>query len=269
MKKIFILGISSDIGSYLAKEYLKRGYSVRGTFRNTSESILELFRLGCILDQLDIKNNNDLINYCSQLNSQMYIWDHFISAIGLLEPIGDFYDNDINSWTESIEVNSLLQLKFLHSIRNYVDYSGVGRVIFFAGGGTNGTFDKYSAYCIGKMILIKMCELLQSEDSKLIYSIIGTGWVNTKIHNQTIKAGSNAGINYEKTQKFIIEKELERNEYNQILECIDWCFSADKKAVGGRNFSLINDPWRNNNFIDRLLNEPDLCKLRRNQSHLY
>ena len=52
-----------------------------------------------------------------------------------------------------------------------------------------GPFDNYSAYCVGKLLLIKMTELLDSECPDLQVSIIGTGWVNTKIHRQTLAAG--------------------------------------------------------------------------------
>ena len=31
------------------------------------------------------------------------------------------------------------------------------------------------------------------------FTILGPGWVKTKIHNQTLKAKSKAGLNYKKT----------------------------------------------------------------------
>ena len=44
-----------------------------------------------------------------------------------------------------------------------------------------------------------MVELLDAEIIDTTFSILGPGWVKTKIHDSTLKAGNAAGKNYEKT----------------------------------------------------------------------
>jgi NAD(P)-dependent dehydrogenase (short-subunit alcohol dehydrogenase family) len=66
--------------------------------------------------------------------------------------------------------------------------SGTPSVVFFSGAGTNGPAPSYSAYCASKILLIKMCELLDSETPDASFFIIGPGMVRTKIHEQTLRS---------------------------------------------------------------------------------
>jgi hypothetical protein len=108
-----------------------------------------------------------------------------------------------------------------------------------------------------------MTELLDSEYADLKTSIIGTGWVNTKIHKQTLDAGDMAGMNFQRTRQFIENASSEAATLNDVLECISWCFDSPKEAIGGRNFSLVHDQWRNPDFINKLIESPQSHKLRR------
>jgi NAD(P)-dependent dehydrogenase (short-subunit alcohol dehydrogenase family) len=136
------------------------------------------------------------------------------------------------------------------------------KAIFFAGGGTNGPFDNYSAYCVGKLLLIKMTELLHSECPTLQTSIIGTGWVDTKIHRQTLAADHAAGANLEKTREFL-GKRGAGTTMDDVAACVEWCLAAPRAAVGGRNIALAHDPWRDKSLIPALNADPDRYKLRR------
>jgi hypothetical protein len=86
--------------------------------------------------------------------------------------------------------------------------------------------------------------------------------VKTKIHQATLQAGpSRAGANYGRT----IEK-LEGDECNpvqNVVECCDWILSQPREVIGGRNFSVVFDPWRDPSVGEVLRKEPDLFKLRR------
>jgi len=76
-------------------------------------------------------------------------------------------------------------------------------VCFLAGGGTNNDFPNYSAYCVAKILLIKLMGLLQSEEPSSKFVIIRPGYVNTPIHDETISAGNTAGKNHERTKQLL------------------------------------------------------------------
>ena len=134
-------------------------------------------------------------------------------------------------------------------------------VLMFAGGGTNSATVRYSAYTISKIACIKMCELLDAEVRDTTFTILGPGWVDTKIHEATLRAGEeNAGENLSKTRSMLEDGKC--NPMSRVIECCDWIVNAPKEVVGGRNFSLAHDPW-DSNAISCIENDPDLFRLRR------
>ncbi len=247
----------------MAEHYLQLGARVYGTYRTHTPEVSRLQSAGIILFPLDINSAQDVYSFALNLKKEKVQWDFVISAPGQLSPIGRFFDLDFEEWQNCVITNSLSQLRILHSIYHQRTVSDIAKVIFFAGGGTNSAFDNYSAYCAGKLLLIKMTELLDSECKDLQVSIIGTGWVNTKIHQQTIVAGASAGDNYDKTLEFLEYDPKEGSTLKNISQCIDWCLGSTRKLVGGRNFSMVDDPWRDSNFLESLQQNSDTYKLRR------
>ena len=213
--------------------------------------------------RLDITSREQIISFANKLKKREFAWNVLISAPGVLEPIGSFFSIDFDAWDKSFITNSTAQLRVLHTVYGLRERSSPAKVILFAGGGTNGPFDNYSAYCAGKLVLIKMTELLDSECPDLQISIVGTGWVNTKIHQQTLAAGDAAGQNFNRTREYLKVAEGTVANLETVVECIDWCLSAPRNAVGGRNFSLVHDPWRDADLIEVLNADPNLYKLRR------
>lgn len=261
--KVIVIAASSDIGAHLVKHYLTKGCDVVGTYRTETSMVNDLRQVGATLYPLDISSREQLREFCDRLQASGFFWDTLISAAGVLDPIGPFFKCNFMEWENSVEANSTSQLGVLHAI-HYLRNPGVlAKVIFFAGGGTNGPFDYYSAYCIGKLSLIKMTELIDSECSDIKISIIGTGWVDTKIHKQTLAAGESAGINLRRTKDFIGDSEKSGSSLDCVADCVDWCLLAPREAVGGRNFSLVHDRWRTPEFIDELISNPGSYKLRR------
>jgi len=261
--KVIVLAVSSDIGAYLGEHYVRQGAEVVGTYRSWSQNVAKLEKLGVKLFPMDIGSNKDVAYFAKQLTASNFSWDVMISSVGMLDPIDSFFSTNFDAWERSVITNSTSQLRVLHAVHGLRDKSKVSKVLFFAGGGTNGPFDNYSAYCLGKILLIKMTELLNSECPDLQVSIIGTGWVNTKIHHQTIAAGNLAGPNFETTRQFLADSETAGTSLETVAECVDWCLTAPQNAVGGRNFSLVHDQWRQPQFIEELIANPNSCKLRR------
>lgn len=261
--KLIILSASSDIGEFLTKHYLSQSIEVIGTFKTESERTKSLEDRGAILFPVDISIPEQVNNFIAKLKKINFDWDTLISAPGLLEPIGPFFELEYEKWEQSVLVNSVSQLRVLHGLYPQRNKKKQSKVLFFAGGGTNGTFDNYSAYCLGKLALVKMTELLDSEYVDLKTSIIGTGWVNTKIHQQTLNAGVMAGVNFQRTKHFMEIASADSATLSDVLECINWCLGSPKEAVGGRNFSLVHDDWRNPDFIKKLIENPQSHKLRR------
>ena len=255
-----IISISSDIGQALALHFRSLGYEVAGTYRRDSPSLLNL-KSDCSIELIHCDlNDPDSIDKAIPLLKKP--WDQLILAPGTLEPIGTFEETNFQTWKEGLNVNLLAPLQIVHALLPSRQKNA--RVLFFAGAGTNGPAPRYSCYALSKIGLIKMCEQLASEISDASFSIVGPGWVKTKIHKETLRAASKAGANLERTIEQLDRGDLISME--RVIECCDWILSEDSQVVNGRNFSLVHDAWKSASLRKALIENPDLYKLRRYQS---
>ncbi len=263
ISKAVIVSISSDIGYALAKRWQQRGMKVGGTYRTPSSLVDDLQSSGVKTIYCDLADSRSVHEAGVSLRHDFSQWDYLVLCPGMLEPVGSFIDGDFAAWEKSLEINFTRQVQFVHELlpsRNKTgDHPPV--VLFFAGGGTNNATVDYSAYTISKIALIKICELLDAEIPDTNFVIIGPGWVKTKIHQATLKAGKKAGANYQKTIDRLASDQCTPME--TILDCCDWLIQADRRVVSGRNFSVVFDKWGEASLVRKLEEDPHMYKLRR------
>jgi NAD(P)-dependent dehydrogenase (short-subunit alcohol dehydrogenase family) len=177
--------------------------------------------------------------------------------------MGPYFSCDVDAWEDSLRVNATGQLRALHALYP-CRRPGLAHVALLAGGGTNGPFPNYSAYCASKILLIKMCELLDAENEDLNVFILGPGWVRTKIHQQTLANPAGAGGNYQRTLAFLRSSDP-GTSHDDIYRALVWCIEQGKAVAGGRNLSVVHDPWRRQGggLADWLRGDPHRFRLRR------
>jgi len=266
-KKIrIILSISSDIGYYLAKDWLKKNFFVIGTYRKKTNKVNELEALGAQTFFCDIRKNKS-IDMVSKKITKFGNWNTIVLAAGDQNPIGKILDLNFNDFENSIKINFTNQMRFLKNLLKKRDNKSTKNpsVLFFAGGGTNNATTNYMAYTLSKIASIKAVELLDAEVKDTKFTILGPGWVKTKIHTSTIEQPLNSGSNYKKTmQNFKTDNFYPMSE---VIKCCNWLINANKKLVGGRNFSSVFDPW-NSKKINLIKKDPNNFKLRRYGNNL-
>ena len=116
-------------------------------------------------------------------------------------------------------------------------------------------------------MLIKFAELISFEEDKISCSILGPGWVKTKIHKSTLKNKKAAKKNFNRTIKKLDSKECV--PMFKLIECIEWMFKQKKNIIGGRNISLVYDNWNSEKLEQMLKNDSDMYKLRRYKNTAY
>jgi NAD(P)-dependent dehydrogenase (short-subunit alcohol dehydrogenase family) len=260
---IIIISASSDIGFNLALKWSGQGSKIIGTYRTPSDNVRELKKHKVNVFKCDLNRYESIINFVSKIND----WDVLLFCPGTMEPIGPFGFVPFSHWKRSVETNFISQMQVLHNLlsKRNRKFSNGPVVIFFAGGGTNNAPVNYSAYTISKIALIKMVELLDAEISDTRFSIIGPGWVDTKIHRETLKAGVKAGDNYQKTiQKFNNKDGITSME--SIIECCNWIIDSPRDVVSGRNFSVVYDKWGEKGLDAKLKADKHMYKLRRHKN---
>ena len=262
-KQAIVASISSDIGTALAAAWLRKGWGVAGTYRTWSPAVSELREAGALVTPCDLADAGSVHAACRTLCASTNGWDVLVLGAGTQEPVGNFAEVEFDAWETSLRVNFNAQLRLVHALlpSRRLSHQRTPTVIFFAGGGTNNAPTCYSAYVISKIASIKMCELLDAEVPDTKFSILGPGWVKTKIHQATVRAGAGAGANYQKTVDFLSSGT--GTPVERVVECCNWIIEAPRTTVGGRNFSVVHDRWGEQALAERLGREPDLFKLRR------
>lgn len=107
-----------------------------------------------------------------------------------------------------------------------------------------------------------MCELLDDENNDMNVFIVGPGFVRTKTHLETIKAGKNAGLNYRRVKEFLNSGSL-GTPVRKIYDSVRWLERQGRDIVGGRNFSVVNDKFGDKRLAAELKKDHSMYKLRR------
>jgi len=263
MNNIIILGVNADIGMNICKLFQRDKFNIIGTFRKDFDGYDELKNLdGVQLIRCDITKPDDISRLTEFVRNQSFNWTTLFSSIGTSEPIGRFFDLNFNEWEQSISINMTSQLRAIHSLYPFRNPSKTANIALLAGGGTNNPFRCYSAYCVSKIGLIKMCELIDDEAEDINIFIVGPGFVKTKTHLETIKAGEKAENNLARVKAFLDNTD-DGTKFEDIYQCLLWGNSAGRKVVGGRNISLVHDKWGTKALENALVSDKDMYKLRR------
>lgn len=263
IENLIILGISADIGMGIARKASQDGVKVIGTYRSDFTERGEIESLsGVSLVSCDFQRLDDVMNFLAFVRSRDFKWDCLFSSVGTTEPIGRFFELDFDSWEKSYSLNMLHQLRVLHGLYGLRNKLTVSSICLLAGGGTNNPFRAYSAYASAKIGLIKMCELIDDETEDLNVFILGPGFVKTKTHLETLRAGSAAEGNFERVRQFM-QSEDKGTTIQEIYDCLRWCVDVGADCVGGRNISIVHDDWGTPDLQSNLLEDNDMYKLRR------
>ena len=268
MTNAIIISASSGIGEALGKSWAQKGWKVFGTYRTKSDSVNELERdFGVSFVPCDLRSTPSIEGACRHLKQICPVWDVLVFATGSLDPIGPFEKISFDEWEKSIQVNFIQQMRILHALlpNRARTASREPCVLLFAGGGVNNAVVNYSSYTISKISLTKICELLDAEMPDVRFAIVGTGWVKTKIHEATLRAGAEmAGINFQRTEEKF--KSSDWVPMEQVIECCTWIATTSSKGVRGRNFSVTHDAFGDPALEKILERNPDMYKLRRSNN---
>ncbi|MDO9484865.1 MAG: SDR family oxidoreductase [Actinomycetota bacterium] len=259
-KRAFIVGISSDIAADMSLRLLASGSHVQGTFRTASDQTDELIAKGAALIQLDCSDKAAIASCVADPNIAEQ-WDLLMLAPATMNPIGLFDECDWDEWEQSFALNSTRQFQFIHALLGRRDRASTPLVFLWSGPGSNGSAVAYSAITAAKIAQIKMCELLAAEYPDVCFVVVGPGWVQTKVHRETLDAGAAAGHNLSRTQDRLQSRHT--TSFDEIWDFFCWAAAQETSAISGRNFSIRSDSWGIPELIDHLQGNEHAFKLRR------
>lgn len=186
-----------------------------------------------------------------------------VTAAGVLGPVGRLEDVDMNELTRAIAVNLFGTVLALHHSIPRLRATG-GRAVTFSGGGATAPLPRYDAYAASKAAVLRLTENVEGIE----VNAVAPGFVATDIHAGTLDAGPEASgaEYYQRTQE-----QLEQGGFPaaEAAELVCFLLSPGATGVSGRLISAQWDPWREDEFIERLRSDPSLGTLRRIDGHFF
>jgi NAD(P)-dependent dehydrogenase (short-subunit alcohol dehydrogenase family) len=141
-------------------------------------------------------------------------WDVLILAHGQLMPIGKFFETPRYEWHLSANINGIAPLEALRTV--WPQRLPDATVVFIAGPNMANPSASYSAYRAGKAILEALLPTLNEEYPDIKFRMLRPGVVNTKIHHQTLEAGTRAA-NLDRVRR-IVHGEEQTVSHDEVYE---------------------------------------------------
>lgn len=258
---IFLSSITSDIGIAMAKKYVSQGYIVAGTYRSR-KLLPELSDIPS--DRLwfcDFADRGSIDAAVTAFGKTGMRWETMVFLAAMPQPLSSFFDADFDVWDHAMHVNAIEQLRFLHKMHPHRAKGRECNVVFFSGPGTNKAVKNFSAAAASKHVLLKMCELLDAENPDLNVFIVGPGWTRTKTHDEILSDPSVSDEKKRETEAFLASHE--GTSMDDIYRSVQWLCHQGRNVAGGRNFSVVHDPWGTPELARELAKDTEMYKMRR------
>lgn len=266
-KLIVIAGGSLGIGFVVAQKCAEAQARVIITSRTERDLRSAVEKLNAIPNEdhcykvLDVSDREQVRKFARSIEEEFGRVDGLVNCAGIYGPIGRFDEIDIDHFVETIHTNFLGTAFMCHFLTPIIRNGG--RIINYAGGGAASPFPNYSAYASSKIAIVRLTENLASEYQPLGITVnaIAPGFVVTRIHEDTIKAGSRAGEAFLEYSRNQIAKGGTPPEVPGDLTV--FLLSDASDGLTGKFISAPWDAWSNSDFIQKLKDEKNFATLRR------
>jgi len=187
-----------------------------------------------------------------------------VNCAGIYGPIGKTSDSMMEDFIYTIRVNFLGTVQMCSVFAPLMKADIKKKIVNLSGGGAASPFPHYSAYATSKIAIVRFTENLALElsDEGVDVNSVAPGFVITRLHQETIEAGkASAGEHfYENTKKQMDSGGIPPEK---AADLCSFLLSNKSDGISGKFLSAPWDPWRDEEFLDALRNDPDLATLRR------
>ncbi len=233
-KTALITGGSRGIGFAIAEGLAKDDYDVILVARSQNELDEAKVKIPTsrtfALDVTDIQAVQEMFDQLDHL-------DILVNAAGVIEPIAPIESVDAKKWLKLLEINVFGTFLITQTAIPLLEKSTNGTIVNFVGGG-EGAFPRFSAYAASKGAIARFTETAAAElkDKNITVNAIAPGAVNTKMTEDMIAAGNNAGAQYEKALR---QKEMNATP-EKAVAVVRWLCSEEARTITGR---IISAQW--------------------------
>lgn len=191
--------------------------------------------------QADVSDSRQVENMVTEVISRFGRIDVLVNNAGVYGPIGPFWKNHLALWREAIATNLFGAVHCTWAVVPHMISSQRGKIINLAGGG-EGAFPRFSAYACSKSAIVRLTETLAEElkEYNIQVNAIAPGPVNTRLLDQVLAAGEEAGTHYHKARR---QKASGGVPPERAARLAAYLASGDSNGLTGRLLSAVWDDW--------------------------
>jgi NAD(P)-dependent dehydrogenase (short-subunit alcohol dehydrogenase family) len=261
-RRILVTGGSLGIGLEVSRELARRGGRVIVAARGIEAieaAIAALEGSGHEGISIDVSDPRAWENAAVRIDAGGELHG-LVTAAGILGPIGTLEKLLAADLIETIAINLVGTMLALQFALPRLRASG-GRAVTFSGGGGTSPLARYDAYAASKAAVVRLTENLAAS-GEIDVNAVAPGFVATRMHEETLRAGAEAAGQsyYERTQQQLRASGFPASEAAGLVAFL---LGPDAAGITGRLISAQWDPWREEEFRERLRTDSDLAKLRR------
>ena len=270
-KTVVITGANSGLGLRLAIFLVKKNYEVVLCSRKLSNLNKVLKDTTGINHNLihtikaDVSNKKDVNKIKKYLHTKLdNNVDVLVNNASVIGPIGEFSDNNIDEWINTININLIGSVIMTNLVIPIFKKKRKGKIIQLSGGGASGPFPNFSSYATSKIGIVRFIETISGELKK--YNIdancIAPGFMNTNMQKNVVMAGEKkvGKQYYEKVSKVL---ELDNDNFNKPINLIEFLISNKSDGITGKFISAVWDNWKIFSQNKKKLSNTDVFTLRR------
>jgi len=239
-KVAIITGGSKGIGLRFAKIFAKRNYDIAICSRNLSnlkkaKEEIELLNVKCLIFKTDISNYKNCKAFINKAYKQFHRVDILINNAAIQGPAGRLWQNNIQEWEKTIQINLLGTFYMCYLVVPYMLKQKSGKIINLSGGGAAYARPLFSAYACSKTAILRLTETLaeelKGENIQVIAIAPGAVWTEMakEALQKSIKINDKKNINQLK-----IIKASGGTSYLEHEKIISYLLSNDSKKLSGR-----------------------------------
>ena len=245
-----ITGASRGLGACLVRRFWEDGFSLclvgrnRDSLQRISASLTPKINQKTLIFGCDLGDSAS-VNFLSGLiKEQTQRIDVLINNAAIQGPIGPLWDNDINEWNKTLQVNLLSPIILCRALIPGMKAVQAGTIINISGGGATGPRPNFSAYATAKSGLIRFSETLAEETKMLGIKVncIAPGAMKTEMLQEIVNKGEIlAGKNEFNAAKKLIESGS--TSMDKVADLALFLSSNASNGVTGKLISAVWDPW--------------------------
>src|ERR1035437_593661 len=266
-KKAMITGAGRGIGRVISERFAKEGASLALISRTESElietlEIVKKYSPDSLYYVADISKENEVKIAVEDIQKKWGTIDVLVNNAGVQNPIGPFYQNNLDEWKRNIEIKLFGTLNLTYYVLPHMINIKKGKIINLSGGGSTSPRPNFSAYAVAKTGIVRFTENLAEEvrEFNIDINAVSPGAINTKMLEDVLHAENLAGNEYDEAVK---RKKTGGNDPELAASLICFLASGLSDGITGKLISAPWDPWKETIYQNELRNNKDVAVLRR------